>query len=185
MKPLTQTVQEQLSDLIQPGDICIDATAGNGHDTLFLATQVGQHGKIYAFDIQNMAIEHTRERLAQQQLLDQVKLINDSHEHMSASLPDNFSGQVSVIMFNLGYLPGSDKSCITRPDSTVTALKQAAALIKSKGIISVMLYPNHEGGHDETRAVLNWSENLGGNFQQEMLKTPGPQWLKVQKKCSD
>ena len=86
-----------------------------------------------------MAIEHTRERLAQQQLLDQVKLINDSHEHMSASLPDNFSGQVSVIMFNLGYLPGSDKSCITRPDSTVTALKQAAALIKPQGIISVML----------------------------------------------
>jgi predicted methyltransferase len=185
MKPLTQTVQEDLKAIIQPGDICVDATAGNGHDTLFLAEQVGQHGKVYAFDIQDMAIERTRERLVAQQLLGQVKLINDGHEHLSASLPDNYSGQVSVIMFNLGYLPGSDKSCITRPDSTVSALKQAAALIKPKGIISVMLYPNHEGGHDETRAVLNWSGNLGGDFQQEMLKTPGPQWLKVQKKCSD
>ncbi len=38
----------------------IDATCGNGFDTLFLCRTAGENGHVKAFDIQEQAIERTR-----------------------------------------------------------------------------------------------------------------------------
>ncbi len=184
MKPLTETVKKQLRLIIQPGDVCIDATAGNGNDTLFLAEQVGQDGHVYAFDIQESAIKNTRLLLEQNQQLKQVNLLLKSHEYLIECLPENAKAKINLIMFNLGYLPGSDKSCITRTTSTLKALEQSVQLINLNnkgGVISIMLYPNHDGGREETQAVYEWAERLPSGFEKEIITTPGPQWLKIQK----
>lgn len=49
-----------IEEKVQPGDICIDATAGRGNDTLFLAKLVGETGHVTAFDIQQDAVDSTR-----------------------------------------------------------------------------------------------------------------------------
>ena len=45
-----------LAQATPAGGTAIDATAGNGHDTLFLAQCVGANGRVYAFDIQPQAL---------------------------------------------------------------------------------------------------------------------------------
>lgn len=92
--------------VLRPGDVAVDATAGNGHDTLFLAQLVGSAGKVYAFDVQQAALARTGERLAAANSLTQVQLINDGHQKMNEYIQD----QVTTVMFNLGYLPGGGSS---------------------------------------------------------------------------
>jgi len=179
MTSLTQQVQNELCQYLSEGAIAIDATAGNGHDTVFLAKQTGESGHVYAFDIQHRAIENTRIRLLEQQLEQRVTLIEGSHEMLRMHIPASDRGLIAVIMFNLGYLPGSDKHCITRPASTLKALNQALSLLGPDGALSVMLYPGHEGGLEETNAVLTWGSNLLSPWKIRHIVTNGPQWLLV------
>ncbi len=158
--PLTHQVHRRLAGILRPGDIAIDATAGNGHDTLFLAQQVGETGQVFACDIQHAAIEATRARLEAHQMLERVTLVHRGHEHLTEILPRDLHGRVAAILFNLGYLPGADKHCITRPDTTLQALDGAATLPRSDGVISVIAYPGHAGGEVESQGVMEWFENL-------------------------
>jgi len=153
--------------------------AGNGHDTAFLAQHTGDSGHVYAFDIQHQAIENTQRRLQQLELDQRVTLIKDSHEHFLTHLPVSYQGQISVIMFNLGYLPGSDKNCITRTASTLKALNQSLHLLNAGGALSVMLYPGHAGGQEETDAVLGWGSKLLSAWKIRHIVTAGPQWLLI------
>ena len=177
MTSLTQQAQHHLMPCIKEGDTVIDATCGNGHDTLFLAQQVGANGHVLAFDIQQQALENTRQRLAEHQCLAQAQLIKDSHANLQQHLPSSAHGKVSCVMFNLGYLPGADKSCITQTHSTLQALRQALKVVCPQAMVSIMLYPGHQGGDDEASAVMHWLDTLSADWQLQKIETPGPIWL--------
>lgn len=157
---LVKEAHNLIRDNLHPGDIAIDATVGNGHDTLFLAEQVGTSGKVYGFDIQQAAIDSTRQKLRQARIPECLALIHASHADMAKKIPANCHGKISVIMFNLGYLPGGDKSVITQTDSTLTALNAASRILSPNGIITLLAYPGHQGGDRETDQVKHWCEQL-------------------------
>jgi predicted methyltransferase len=144
-----------LTESVNPGDIVVDATAGNGSDTQFLAEHVGQHGHVYAFDIQQAALDSTAKRLGE--LTSRVSLILDSHENVDQYVTDEIGGA----MFNLGYLPhGEDLSIVTKPDSTIKALHKILNMLKVGGIISIAVYDGHEGGFNERDALLSYVQAL-------------------------
>lgn len=151
-----------IEERVGPGDTVIDATVGNGVDTLFLARLTGEQGNVYGFDIQPEALAKTEEKLASETypLSSTVHLLLRSHAEMKEALPDSLQGEVSAVMFNLGYLPGYDQDIITHPDSTLPALNAAIALLKPRGILTLIVYPGHEGGQPESVAVLNWASKL-------------------------
>lgn len=152
-KPLTQRAHELVAAHLESGGIAIDATAGNGYDTCFLAERVGLEGHVYGFDIQDSALQNTRQRLDTAGLASQVTLICDSHEHITRHIPEKFRGAVSAIVFNLGYLPGSNKETITRSESTTRAIESSFELLAPGGIITILAYRGHEGGQEEAASV--------------------------------
>jgi len=149
-----------LEKAINPGDIAVDATLGNGYDTLFLAELVGETGKVYGFDIQQQAIEAAKERLDHHQVLDRVTLFQTGHEKMMECIPKEVHGKIRGAVFNLGYLPGSDKMVVTRPDTTIAALEQLLTMMEPEGIIVLVIYHGHEGGASERDAVLQYCREL-------------------------
>ena len=140
--------------------VTIDATVGNGHDTVFLAEHVGRHGTVYGFDIQQIALESARTRLKLAGMNDRARLFHAGHELMLEYVPGKHRGQINGVMFNLGYLPGNDKSIITKADSTIKALNAAIQILSATGGISIIAYPGHPGGRVETKAVKNWCQQL-------------------------
>lgn len=146
---------------IRRGDTVIDATCGTGRDTAVLAKAVGEPGKVYAFDIQQAAIDRTRERLIEEGILNErfasVQLIKDSFVTMGSYVPE---GGAAAVVFNLGYLPGGDHSVTTTADETLAGLKEALRIIRPGGIVTVVLYSGHEEGAREKQQVLSWAERL-------------------------
>ncbi|MDD5266498.1 MAG: class I SAM-dependent methyltransferase [Methylococcales bacterium] len=157
---LVNVAHDLIKEVLLPGDIAIDATVGNGYDTLFLAKQVGLSGEVFGFDIQQAAIESTKEKFQQTHCPARLTLIQASHAGMGGKIPAHYHGNIRAIMFNLGYLPGGDKSIITRTDSTITALNSACRMLSGNGIITVLAYPGHQGGDLETGQVKSWCEQL-------------------------
>jgi predicted methyltransferase len=150
-----------VGERLASGDCVIDATTGNGNDTLFLARRVGPAGYVYGFDIQEQALEHTQERLLRERVaMEQVILTALSHEKMESLIPEKIHGQVAAIMFNLGYLPGGERSLITRTDTTIEALNAALRLLRSGGILTIVVYPGHPGGDEESVAIQAWAAQL-------------------------
>ena len=140
---------------VLPGETVIDATAGNGNDKFFLAEHVGDDGHVYAFDIQQQALDTTAARL--DTLNDRVTLVLDSH----ANVDKYVQGPVSGAMFNLGYLPhGADLSVVTKPDTTIKAIHKLLGLLKKDGIITISVYDGHEGGVEERDALLAYVKKL-------------------------
>lgn len=148
------------SAVIRTNDVVIDATCGNGNDTMFLAEAVGSGGKVYGFDIQDIAIEATHKALSSKSLLPQTELLLQSHDEMLSSIPKSLHGNIRCIMFNLGYLPGGDKHQITLPSSTLEALQQSLQLLAVGGLISICAYRGHEGGEEEETAVATFCSQL-------------------------
>ena len=160
---------------LRPGDWAVDATAGNGHDALFLAQTVGPQGWVVAFDVQPAAATATRRRLAEAGVAEWVDVEVRGHEHLTAGLPPTAWGRVRGVMFNLGYLPAGDKSLITRPDTTLAALQGAAAVLAPGGRLTVVAYPGHAGGGEETAAVAQWAQDaLPGGFRCRGWDEPDP-----------
>lgn len=141
---------------VRLGDQAVDATCGNGHDTLLLATLAGADGHVWGFDIQQRAIDETTRKLAEAGLSGSATLLNCGHEQLAAHL----EGPVQAVLFNLGYLPGGDRSLITRPETTGDALQQSLELLAPGGVVLVTIYPGHSGGSDERRAVDGWAAAL-------------------------
>ena len=161
---LVDLAHKSIAAHLKPGSIAIDATAGNGHDTLFLAQHVGVHGYVYSFDIQATAIENTRLKLQQAGIQNRVKLILAGHQHWLDYLPEQHIGNISAIMFNLGYLPGSDKTITTLTETTLPALNLAARLLNpTGGCMTIMAYPGHEQGSIELNAIEQWCQQLDIN----------------------
>jgi hypothetical protein len=146
------------SPLVSP--LAIDATCGNGHDTVFLARLVGDAGHVYAFDTQAMAIDSSQQYLDTEHLGNRASLYEISHADILKVLPKFCIGNIGASMFNLGYLPGSDHLQTTQPISTVSALKTCCDLLCIGGKMSVLCYPGHSTGTEETQAVLKWFKSL-------------------------
>ena len=158
--PFSRTL---LRKAVKQGDIVVDATLGNGHDTLFLAELVGEHGKVFGFDIQEEALISTKKRLEEQKLFDRVTLFQQGHEEVRASIPAVHHGRVTAAIFNLGYLPGGDKSIVTRPSTTISAIEQLLEILAPEGIIVLVIYHGHDEGAIERDHLLQYVQDLDQN----------------------
>ncbi|TPR40117.1 tRNA (mnm(5)s(2)U34)-methyltransferase [Apilactobacillus micheneri] len=144
-----------MSQVIKSGDNVIDATVGKGNDTEFLSKLVKEHGKVYGFDLQKDAINITKKRLEKNNL-NNTKLFNIGHEKIKEYVKDKINGAI----FNLGYLPGGNKDIITKPKTTITAIKACLELLEKDGIVILVLYYGHPGGKTEKNAVIDFVKNL-------------------------
>lgn len=163
--------------LLQPGDAVFDGTCGNGHDTLFLAQKVltSSSGVVWAMDVQDKAIANTRERLTASlspELLERVLLIKASHATLPREITD-----IKLAVFNLGYLPGGDKSVTTMSESTLSCLSQLLPLINKAGMITVTCYSGHPQGAMEQQSVIDWASALSKQEWNVCLH----QWINMNK----
>ncbi|WP_282939540.1 class I SAM-dependent methyltransferase [Paenibacillus sp. RC67] len=150
-----------IEERVTPGDTVVDATAGNGVDTVFLAKCVGPQGTVHAFDIQEQALLQTEQRLTKELPgCTSVQLHLRSHALLEETLSEAAQGKVGAVMFNLGYLPGADHLTITKPESTIPAMQGALDMLRIGGILTIALYTGHEGGRQEAEAVHEWIEQL-------------------------
>jgi hypothetical protein len=145
-----------LRNLVRSGDKVVDATCGNGHDTLLLAELVGTQGHVWGFDIQLQAVTETARKLAEAGLSERVTLLHAGHESLARYL----AVPVRIVLFNLGYLPGGNRSIITRPETTTVALQQSLELLVPGGVTMVTIYPGHSGGDEERQLVDGWAAAL-------------------------
>ena len=140
---------------LKEGDVAADFTMGNGHDTQFLCETVGESGHVYAFDIQQLALDSTKKRLTNAGLIDRATLILDSHSNAAKYI----DRPLKASMFNLGYLPGSGKKEITTMrETTMPAVEFAIEHTAPDGIVLIAIYPGHEEGDAEGRMLY---EKLG------------------------
>ncbi|WP_281889940.1 class I SAM-dependent methyltransferase [Paenibacillus sp. YYML68] len=149
-----------IEERVKPGEPVVDATAGNGVDTVYLARCTGPSGTVYAFDIQAAALERTAARCALEAPGHRVELVHHSHAELAEALPTETHGRVAAVTFNLGYLPGHDHATITTAASTLPALEAAASLLRRGGVITIVLYTGHPGGQEEAEAVEAWAASL-------------------------
>jgi tRNA A58 N-methylase Trm61 len=149
-----------LEKAIKPGDIVVDATLGNGHDTVFLAGLVGDSGKVYGFDVQEEAIAASKERIQKHGLSERIELFHEGHENLSRLIPASHHGKVTGAIFNLGYLPGSDKSIVTHPVTTILAIEQLIEMMTPEGIIVLVIYHGHVEGAIERDSLLQYCQKL-------------------------
>ena len=156
-----------LKDIIKTNDVVVDATMGNGYDTQFLA-ELGAN--VYAFDVQEEALNATEKRLDDAGIKNQifeknlsnlltepsVNLVLSGHEKLSEYVKE----PIKAAIFNLGYLPKTDKSVVTKADTTLTALDALTNQLGVGGRIAIMIYYGHEGGMEEKDAVIKWTSSL-------------------------
>lgn len=147
---------DALRQVVQPGDTVVDATLGNGYDTCFLAGLVGETGRVIGFDIQSEAVARTAERLERSGLLPRCTLHAAGHQRMA----DYVDAGVRAVMFNLGWLPGGDKTVTTRWETTQAAVAAALSLLLPGGVCTVCAYPGHDAGDEERRALTGWLSAL-------------------------
>lgn len=170
---ITEWLHHFIQQQVQPGDYCIDATMGNGHDTCLLSSLAGINGKILAFDIQPQALENTARRLQEQNCPHNYQLFLTSHEYMEQyAQPDS----ISCITFNFGYLPGGDHSKATKPESSLTAIEAGLRLLKRDGLMTLAVYSGGDSGFEEKNAILKYIKELNAQkylvIQSEYINRP-------------
>jgi predicted O-methyltransferase YrrM len=142
--------------LTQGRGIYVDMTAGNGNDSLVMAKLLQHDGHLYAFDVQQEALDNTLALLTENNIDEKsYSLRLDSHENIDQYI----KMPITAAMYNLGYLPNGDKALTTRSDSTVASLKKVLPRLKNGGIITIIAYPGHDGG-EEYYAVDNYLSGL-------------------------
>ncbi|MEG0259084.1 MAG: class I SAM-dependent methyltransferase [Lysinibacillus sp.] len=156
LQRVLQYAQKLLTETVTEGDTAVDATAGNGHDTLFLAQLVGDDGQVFAFDVQKSAVDATLNRLLDNALEHRALVLHAGHEQVAKYVQK----PVAAAIFNLGYLPGSDHDIITRPNTTIQAIQALLDLLKVGGVIVLVIYHGHEGGKEERDAVIDYVSAL-------------------------
>ena len=141
---------------LKPGDVAVDFTMGNGHDTEFLSKTVGPEGFVYAFDIQEQALASTQEHLVKVGCPDNYQLILDSHSNVKKYVDVPFKAG----MFNLGWLPGGDKTITTMRETTMPAVEAAIDLLGEDAILNIAVYPGHPEGDLEGKMLEDYFETL-------------------------
>lgn len=149
---------------VKPGDIAVDATVGNGHDTVFLAQLTGPSGRVYGFDIQEEALMSCKKKLEENDLQDRVTLFRTGHENMTKMIPPLYFGKITGAIFNLGYLPGGDKNIVTMAQTTIEAIDQLLRTMAPEGIIVIVIYHGHPEGADERDSLLRYAKSLDQNI---------------------
>ncbi|TYQ15391.1 UNVERIFIED_CONTAM: putative rRNA methylase [Acetivibrio alkalicellulosi] len=147
---------QYIEKFVKEGDTVIDATCGNGSDTLFLAGLVGKTGKVFSFDIQEKAIEKTTKKLSNANLIDRVVIIKDGHENMDIYI----NKDVKAVMFNLGYLPRGDHNISTKSHTTICAVRKAMNFLVTGGIITIVIYCGGDSGFEEKEKVLDFLKDI-------------------------
>lgn len=153
---ITEWCHHFIREHVQKGDCCIDATAGNGNDTQLLCELVGENGKVYAFDIQEEAVKHTKERLEKAGLSNRAEVFCVSHTNMKQFVRE----EVSCVVFNFGYLPGGDHNLATRKETSILAIQEGLDLLKKGGIMSLCIYSGGDSGFEERDAILEELKKL-------------------------
>lgn len=148
-----------LEKIVNEGDVVIDATMGNGYDTIYLGSLVGENGKVYSFDVQEEAIISTNKKVEKENFKDRIELILDGHQNLDKYVKE----EVSCVVFNLGYLPRAKHIIITKPHTTLEAIKKSLNILKPNGIISIAIYTGHEGGMDEKEYICEYLNKLDQN----------------------
>jgi predicted methyltransferase len=172
-----------LRQVIKPGDWAVDATVGNGHDTLWLAQQVGASGRVFGFDVQAAALAEAAKRVDG---CSQVELFHSGHERLTEQLPADAKGRLAAVMFNLGYLPGAAKDIVTRTDTTLAALGQSLGLLAVGGHVTLVLYPGHPEGAEEAAAARTFAASLSASFAANIFGRinalrPAPELLAIER----
>ena len=176
--------KEMIENAVFSGACVIDATMGNGHDTAWLCELVGKSGKVYAFDVQQEAVERTAERLEQAGFRQRAELFCLGHEHMAEVIHQ----QADAIVFNLGWLPGAEHGVTTQTSTTLLAVEAAVSLLKEEAIMTICIYPGHEEGTKELHALLDWAAKLDDRRYDAMIKcyvnqpNDPPRMLAIRKK---
>ncbi len=166
----------QSGQFVRTGDTVVDATCGNGHDAAFLAETVGPSGRLVAIDIQAAAIESTRARIEALVPPDRrpsIEYVQGSHGDMQQHVGSNVA---SLICWNTGYLPNSDKTIKTEIESTIAGLEGSLECLCDGGLISMLCYTGHEGGLEEYEAIKEYASGLSPvhwkSSQYELLNSP-------------
>ena len=141
--------------VLKNGTRAVDATAGNGHDTLFLAENTGPDGHVYALDLQEQALQETKIRINAAGFSHKVTLLLEGHQNLGKLVHH----EVDAVMFNLGYLPGSDRTVITTPENTRDGILAALPILRPGGRMSIVVYTGHAGSREESQIVASL---LGG-----------------------
>lgn len=173
LKSARYLAREILGQAIQPGDAVVDATMGNGHDTVFLCRAVGPSGRVYAFDVQEQAVMSASALLRQEGLADRANLFCCGHEHMDSYVPE----KVQAVVFNLGWLPGGNHRITTRWETTREAVGKALDLLLPGGVLVVCAYPGHAEGdreRHELTAFLAALSNRTFNVLHQAFLNAGP-----------
>lgn len=151
---------------LHSGGVAVDATMGNGGDTQALCEMVGENGRVYAFDVQESAVQSTRERLEKTGLSGRCKLIHAGHETMKQHVPE----KADAIVFNLGWLPGAAHGVTTRTATTLAAVHQALELLNDDGVMTICIYPGHEEGARERDALIEWARRVDSRKFDVLIK---------------
>ena len=143
MVDLKELHKQFILEHLSKGEVAVDFTMGNGNDTLFLSKTVGETGRVYAFDIQEAALESTESLLKSEGAPENYTLICASHHRVKEFVKE----PIKAGMFNLGYLPGSGKKAVTTMrETTMPAVMAAIDLLLPDGVLIVAIYPGHEEG---------------------------------------
>lgn len=170
---------------LYPGARAIDATMGNGYDTLQLCRLVEEAGHVDAFDVQPQALASTRDLLQKEGLLQRASLHLLSHDLMGKVVTQ----KVQLVAFNLGWLPGGAKTLTTLVHTTLPALAAAMDLLEIGGLCVVCMYPGHAQGEKEKQAIVEWARQLApqrfGVLHHQFLNAPShaPQCVVVEKQA--
>jgi hypothetical protein len=185
---LTAAASSWIEVALFDGALAIDATVGNGYDALFLGHRVGPKGKVLGFDVQKAALAGAREILKFVGSIDHVSLIHDSHTRLADYLPTG--AVIHAAMFNLGYLPRGNRRIITRPETTVLALRSVLEHLAERGRVTLLVYRGHEGGVPEYQGVRQFVEELpeDGWLVEELASTSdspvAPRLFRIQRKIN-
>ena len=176
--------KEIMEDALFSGAFAIDSTMGNGYDTLWLCELVGESGKVYAFDVQQEAVNNTAKRLENAGVRERANLFCMGHERMLEAVEE----PVDAVLFNLGWLPGAEHGVTTQTETTLKAVEAALTLLKEEAVMTICIYPGHEEGARELQMLLDWAAKLDDKRYDAVIKhyvnqpNDPPQMLAIRKK---
>jgi Putative rRNA methylase len=185
---LTAAASSWIEVALFDGALAVDATVGNGFDSVFLGHRVGPNGRVIGFDVQKAALAGAREILKFVGSINHVSLIHDSHTRVADYLPAGAA--INAAMFNLGYLPRGNRQIITRPDTTVQALRSVLEHLAEHGRVTLLVYRGHEGGIPEYEGVRKFLQELPGDkwLVEELASTSAsavaPRLFRIQKRSN-
>ena len=189
LEPIIAFAHNLIKKHVSTGDTVLDMTAGNGHDSVFLAQLVGKKGRVFAFDIQESALHNTKDLIMKSGLDgENITFFHDCHSRFLEHLSTEEITEVKGIIFNLGYLPGGDKTICTHENSTILALVQLLEHLSAGALLVLVCYLGHPEGERECGHVLDFVRSIAPErakvvrYENINSKNPAPFVLAIELK---